>query len=508
MKKIMTFIICAFISVLIVVGLPIFFHTFTFVSVGQETSNQVGMFSQTVTSIHATPITIHKVYYQDQLIGILNDRKGLDAHLKQVYQERYQEAYPDTEVNIGRDCYISDEQSYYSYSDATSDILQYFDDNDLYTLGCTVINISEDGSLKAQVYVSDKSLYEEAMNDYLSLFVDSSSISLLTQSSSEKQTLTTYGSKDIGLSISQTITFEKAYATADEIRTTKESVLQFIEYGNKTDLEYYTVQAYDTVAGVGAKNYGLSATQVMNINRDKISSTDQILKEGEQLCITYFESPIDIVVYKETLREETVYYDTTYIQDEELTQGESEVRTEGVNGSRNALYSEKWINGVLTSGTLESSVETKQASSEVIAVGTKSQPDVGTGSFRYPVENAGITCMWGCYYGHRGTDFVDQYNSWGDVYAADNGVIEEIGYNSISGNYVVINHNNGYETYYGHLNVPCDLPEGTVVAKGDVIGHIGMTGQATGPHVHMYFKVNGERHNACEFLDCDGVPHL
>lgn len=508
MKKIMTLVGCAIISVLIVVGLPVLFHTFTIVSVNEESSNEVGMFQQSVTSVRSTPTTIHKLYYQDQLVGILSDEEALNSHLKSVYQEKYEEEYPDTEVSIGRDCYITDEESYYSYTDATSEILNYLDENNLYTLGCTAINISEDGTLKAQVYVSDKSLYEEAMNEYLALFVDQFEIAELTNSSNNTTTLTTYGSKDIGLSISQTITSEKAYATPEEIRTTKESVLQFIEYGNKTDLEYYTVQAYDTVAGVGAKNYGLSATQVMNINRDKISSTDQILKEGEQLCITYFESPIDVVVYKQTLREETIYYETTYVEDEELIQGESEVRTEGTNGSRNALYTEKWINGVLTSGSLESSVETKQASNEVVAVGTKNEPGVGTGSFRYPVENAGISCMWGCYYGHRGTDFVDQYNSWGDVYAADNGTIKEVGYNSISGNYVKIDHNNGYVTYYGHMNVPCELEVGTVVTKGEVIGHIGMTGLATGPHVHMYFEVDGERHDACEFLDCDGVPHL
>ena len=35
-----------------------------------------------------------------------------------------------------------------------------------------------------------------------------------------------------------------------------------------------------------------------------------------------------------------------------------------------------------------------------------------------------------------------------------------------------------------------------------------MTGLATGPHVHMYFKVDGERHNACEFYDCESVPHV
>ncbi len=508
MKKIGTFVLCFIASVIIVMGLPILFHSFTFVSVASDSTNQVGMFSQYVESVNAKPMMLHKLYYKNQLVGILRDKKSLQDHLKKVYEEKYAKDFPDTEAWIGRDCYISDEESYYVYSDATQDILQYLDDNDLYTLACTAINISEDGDLKAQVFVTDKKLYEDAMESYLSLFVDSSSLSSLTNGTASQATLTTYGSKDVGLSIAQTITYDKAYAAADEIYKTKESVLDFIEYGNSTDKEYYTVQAYDTVAGVGAKNYGLSATQVMNINRDKISSTDQILKEGEKLCITYFESPIDVVVYKKTLRAETVFYDTTYIQDEDLLQGDSQVRVEGSNGSRNALYSEKWVNGVLMSGTLLSTNETKAAENEVIAIGTKNEPGIGTGSFRYPVDNAGITCMWGCYYGHKGTDFVDQYNSWGDVYAADNGVIEEVGYNSINGNYVIINHNNGYETYYGHMNVPCLYPEGTVVSKGEVIGHIGMTGLATGPHVHMFFKVNGERHDACEFLDCDAVPHL
>ena len=508
MKRVFTFVLCVIASVIIVMGLPILFHSFRFVSVASEATNPVGMFSQRVESIQAKPIMVHKLYYKNQLVGIMNDTKALNNHLDKVYHEKYEKDFPNTDAWIARDCYISDEESYYVYSDATDKILKYLDDNDLYTLDCTAINITEDNTLKAQLFVTDKKLYEDAMNTYLSLFIDSASLSAITNGTANQETLTTYGSKDVGLSIAQTITYDKAYASADEIHKTKKSVLDFIEYGNNTEKEYYTVQAYDTVAGVGAKNYGLSATQVMNINRDKISSTDQILKEGEKLCITYFESPIDVVVYKKTLRAETVFYDTTYIQDDDLLQGESQVKVEGSNGSRNALYTEKWVNGVLTSGTLISSNETKSAENEVIAVGTKSEPGVGTGSFRYPVENTGITCMWGCYYGHKGTDFVDQYNSWGDVYAADNGVIEEVGYNSINGNYVIINHNNGYETYYGHMNVPCLYPEGTVVSKGEVIGHIGMTGLATGPHVHMYFKVNGERHDACEFLDCDAVPHL
>lgn len=506
MKKFLSLLICTILSVVIVVVLPILFHTFTGVNVVSETSEGTGIFEQSITKINASPKTIHKLYQNGKLIGILENTSALEKHLEKIYHENYEQDFPSTHAQLGKDCYLVDEESYYTYSDATDDILNYLQENSLYTLECTAINIHENGELKARVYVTDKKLYEDAMNRYLSLFVDSQSLASL--SDGPKGELTSYGSRDIGVSIAQTVTYEKANALPEEIKKDEASVLEYIEYGDTTEKEYYTVQAYDTVAGVGAKNYGLSSTQVMNINRDKISSTDQILKEGDTLCITYFESPIDVVVYKETLRQETLFYETTYIQDDTLLQGESEVKQEGSNGYRNALYTEKWINGVLTSGTLESAHETKQSVNEVVSIGTKNEPGVGTGSFRYPVENVGITCEWGCYYGHRGTDFVDQYNSWGDVYAADNGVIKEIGYNSISGNYAIIDHNNGYETYYGHMNVPCILPEGTVVSKGDIIGHIGMTGLATGPHVHMYFNVNGERHNACEFLDCESVPHL
>jgi murein DD-endopeptidase MepM/ murein hydrolase activator NlpD len=97
----------------------------------------------------------------------------------------------------------------------------------------------------------------------------------------------------------------------------------------------------------------------------------------------------------------------------------------------------------------------------------------------------------------------NSYNHWDKVYAADRGIIEINSYNGVNGNYVVINHNNGFETYYGHMKEPSPLAVGTAVDKGDVIGNIGMTGLATGPHVHFFIIENGERRNPCNgFLDC------
>ena len=53
-----------------------------------------------------------------------------------------------------------------------------------------------------------------------------------------------------------------------------------------------------------------------------------------------------------------------------------------------------------------------------------------------------------------------------------------------------INHNNGYKTYYGHLN-SVYVGVGYTVARGETIGQIGQTGYATGPHVHFMVTYNG-----------------
>lgn len=506
-RKILTLALCLLASIVIVAFLPVFFHAFSFVEVSGADAEKTGIFDQKAESISARPEKIHKLYVNGKLIGVLHDEKALQNHLKEVYQKRYEKDYPGTHADLGEDVYLSDEESYCTYTDKDDEIFAYLDQNDLYTLEATRVSFSKDGKMEAQIYVMDQKTYQKAMNDYISLFIDPDALARLNRGE-DIPDLTAYGSQDVGVSIDQTITIDKADASPQDILKNRKQILDYLEYGSHPKKEYYTVRKYDTVAGVGAKNYGLSAVQVMNINRDKIKSTDQVLTEGEKLCVTYFESPIDITVYRQSLKEETVYYDTAYSDDNTLMKGQSEIRQKGSNGTRNALYTEKWINGVLVSGKLESSVETKQPVNEVVAVGTHEIPSVGTGQFRYPVDNAAISCPWGCYYGHRGTDFIDVYNSWGDVYAADNGVVITNDYNDVNGNYVEIDHNNGWVSYYGHMREPSDLPVGTVVQKGQVIGHIGMTGAATGPHTHFFLTYKGERKNACEvdiFPSCDGL---
>lgn len=85
------------------------------------------------------------------------------------------------------------------------------------------------------------------------------------------------------------------------------------------------------------------------------------------------------------------------------------------------------------------------------------------------------------------------------VKAAMSGKVVTVATNSLYGNYVVIDHLNGYQTLYGHMK-KSTVKNGARVAQGEQIGLVGMTGQATGSHLHFTLYKNGNRIDPMPFL--------
>jgi murein DD-endopeptidase MepM/ murein hydrolase activator NlpD len=91
---------------------------------------------------------------------------------------------------------------------------------------------------------------------------------------------------------------------------------------------------------------------------------------------------------------------------------------------------------------------------------------------------------------HTGVDWAAPTGT--PIYAAGNGVIEKAGWESGYGKFVLIRHNNGYESAYGHMSAFArGIDENTRVRQGQVIGFVGSTGLSTGSHVHYEIRVNG-----------------
>jgi murein DD-endopeptidase MepM/ murein hydrolase activator NlpD len=95
---------------------------------------------------------------------------------------------------------------------------------------------------------------------------------------------------------------------------------------------------------------------------------------------------------------------------------------------------------------------------------------------------------------HKGVDYAAPIGT--HVKATADGTVEFAGKQNGYGNLVMLKHQGGFSTYYAHLSsFAAGLHNGTRVHQGDVIGHVGQTGWATGPHLHYEFRVNNEVRN-------------
>jgi murein DD-endopeptidase MepM/ murein hydrolase activator NlpD len=91
---------------------------------------------------------------------------------------------------------------------------------------------------------------------------------------------------------------------------------------------------------------------------------------------------------------------------------------------------------------------------------------------------------------HRGVDYGAPVGT--RVRATGNGVVKFVGRRGGYGNLIVLRHQSQYTTWYGHLSrFAKGLHSGARVQQGETIGYVGMTGLATGPHLHYEFRVNG-----------------
>jgi len=101
---------------------------------------------------------------------------------------------------------------------------------------------------------------------------------------------------------------------------------------------------------------------------------------------------------------------------------------------------------------------------------------------------------------HKGTDYAAPKGT--PIRATSDGTVSWAGRNGSFGKLVVIKHNGAFETKYAHLNDYANgVKKGKRIRQGDIIGYVGATGSATGPHLHYEFLMNGVHQNPRTILD-------
>ncbi|MCL2819288.1 MAG: peptidoglycan DD-metalloendopeptidase family protein [Oscillospiraceae bacterium] len=123
-----------------------------------------------------------------------------------------------------------------------------------------------------------------------------------------------------------------------------------------------------------------------------------------------------------------------------------------------------------------------------------------TMKFAWPVPGGSTISRWGASRGsrvHQGHDIGGAHGA--NVIAGESGTVIKVAYGSGYGNYVTIAHGNGIQTLYSHLSSSI-VNVGDYVTRGQVIGYVGSTGNATTPHLHFEVFVNGRRVNPANWL--------
>lgn len=488
-KLISTLAAIAFISLLIVV-LPQTLKANDNPSLNKSRILQVtnqSILEQEIVSETERPISQQVLYAENEIVGVVTDLTLIEDMIASVSKEEYEDDFPDANLVLGEDVFISEEMLNFQYENIDQEIIDYIVDNDLLAIESNKVTFSNG----AVIYVKDPADFEKAKEEYLLNFISEEEMEFIKVGEAVPYDPEEYSTTALSLEIVEKSTITKGYASKENIYKDQREITEFLSYGYGTEKEYYTVEAFDTVDGVASKA-GISPQQLLTIN-PHIKSREQLIKEGDQLNVTFFDSPINVIVKKRNVKKEVVYAASAqFVEDPTLAEGKTVTIVNEETGSNRVAYEETYVNGQLKDGSFP--IETtvlKEPVREVIKRGTMVMPKVGSGRFRLPVDNAILTCGWYCYRGHTAIDLQNAVNRYGSIRAADRGVVETASYHGINGYYVWINHNNGYRTYYGHMNTRPYVRPGQVVDRGEVIGQIGMSGLATGPHVHFMVTRNG-----------------
>ena len=203
---------------------------------------------------------------------------------------------------------------------------------------------------------------------------------------------------------------------------------------------------------------------------------------------------LSVETVEEIAYTESIPYAVDIVLDDTRLIEDTQVLREGAAGKAEISVQITSINGrEIDRSVLKTEILT-DAVSEIVLQGTLERPPTASfGEYIWPVAGT-VSSGFGPRRvsvgssNHQGIDIAAPAGT--HVYAADGGEVIFTGWNGGFGNLVKIRHDNGHVTYYAHLS-SIDVATGQLVYRGQFIGRVGMTGTASGNHLHFEIRING-----------------
>jgi murein DD-endopeptidase MepM/ murein hydrolase activator NlpD len=249
----------------------------------------------------------------------------------------------------------------------------------------------------------------------------------------------------------------------------------------RTGVITYVVQAGDIVGTIAAK-FGLSEDSIAWAN-SKLEDNPDLLMIGEELFIPPVDGVLHAVQKGDTLEGIAKKYKAKV----------EDIVVFKANGIKSAQILIEGQQLMVPGGQKPYVPRLVGVWSGAVPVGAAK----GSGAFVWPTQGYLTQYFWSL---HGAIDIA----AWEGVpiYAADGGYVAEAGRSPEAwgyGNYILIDHGNGFQTLYAHLSA-LYVRSGQSVSRGQEIGSMGNTGRSTGTHLHFEIRKWGEQQNPLVYL--------
>ena len=444
------------------------------------------------------PKTYYNVYLDGELLGSIKSKNELEKYIDNQNEE-YKKKYDVETIYAPNGLDIKADVVYSNKTEKVETIYKKIQNKKPFTIKGYQYTITssyeneeseEEKSNQIKIYVLDKDIFTKSIETYIKTYAGDEAYESY-KNKTQKQIEST-GTIIENVYVKNNITVKETTIPVNEKIYTKEDDLsKFFLFGKEEKKSNYTVADGDTIETVSFNNK-ISAQEFL-LSNPTFTSAKNLLFPGQVVTIGETNPQIQIVVKQYSVEDVENAFKTEITYDDTRLKGDNQVIREGENGLNRISKELEITNGIITNTTTKSIEELKPSISKQMIYGEKEIPNVGTKNWGWPT-NQGYTISspygWrvdpidGSRSLHTGLDIAGT-GLGSPIYASDNGVVIKSEYNGAGyGNYIVINHNNGYYTSYAHMNERI-ANVGDTVAKGQVIGYVGQTGRATGPHLHF-----------------------
>lgn len=303
-----------------------------------------------------------------------------------------------------------------------------------------------------------------------------------------------------------------AYVDAENIVSEQEAL--DILLSNTEEVVEYELKEGDNIWDIAMAN-GTTMDHILEINPQIEDETR--MQIGEKIKLEVPDPILSISTTEQATFKELIPGEIEYVEFSDLYKDETKTYQQGHDGVKEITVAVHKVNGKEVNRDLITEKVLKEPKTKVIAFGTKERPKKqassnsgsagssakpqNSGQFMHPLNGGGsISSSYGSRWGsfHRGMDIAAPAGT--PVYAAAAGTVTYSGYNNGGfGKLVIIDHNNGYQTYYAHCS-SLYVQVGQKVSKGQNIAGVGSTGDSTGNHVHFEIRSGGTPINPYNYI--------